>query len=140
MKHLAIQAEQLGKEYAIAQATNRHPTLRDYLGQMLTSPLQRLGHVLRGRGAHTKQETFWALKDVSFEVERGTVVGVIGRNGAGKSTLLKILSRITDPSEGWASHAWPGWFAARSRHRLSSRSVGPRQHFPQWGHDRHAPS
>ncbi len=102
MTQYAIRAENLGKQYHIGQVTNRHPTLRDFLMGLVRAPIERFRNVMRGQGARTDQEAFWALKDVSFDVERGTVLGVIGRNGSGKSTLLKILSRITDPNTGFA--------------------------------------
>jgi lipopolysaccharide transport system ATP-binding protein len=87
-----IQAEGLGKRYR--RGVHVDTGLRHALERFMRSPLQSL------RGA--KQETFWALKDVSLEVREGEVLGLIGRNGAGKTTLLKILSRITRPTEGWA--------------------------------------
>ncbi len=97
MSDLAIRVENLGKQYKIGAQLERYRTLRD----TLVSAVQRPVRMLRG-GTTTANETIWALKDVSFEVRKGEVLGVIGRNGAGKSTLLKILSRVTEPSEGYA--------------------------------------
>ena len=92
-----IRAENLSKQYHIGAGV-RHTSLRDAVAESLRAPLQRL---MNGKPA--AQETIWALRDVSFSVTPGEVIGIIGRNGAGKSTLLKILSRITKPSGGWVS-------------------------------------
>jgi lipopolysaccharide transport system ATP-binding protein len=96
MSNIAIRVENLGKQYRIGRLQQRHDTLRDQLSAFLKSP-----H--KGNGQNQKsEESIWALKDVSFEINRGEVVGLIGRNGAGKTTLLKVLSRITEPTEGIA--------------------------------------
>jgi lipopolysaccharide transport system ATP-binding protein len=97
MSDIAIRVENLGKKYQIGVQTDRYRTLRDTLSDAVRLPA-RLGRGRRG----DRKETIWALNDVSFQVGRGDVLGIVGRNGAGKSTLLKILSRVTEPSEGYA--------------------------------------
>ena len=95
MNDVVIRAEGLGKAYQIRhEAERRH----DRFSEMLTERARRLFR--RNGNADPTRETFWALRDVSFEIREGEVVGIIGRNGAGKSTLLKVLSRITEPTEG----------------------------------------
>jgi len=96
MSTIAIRVENLSKKYEITVGKYRHDTLRDQISDGISSLFRSNGR------PHTERETFWALKDVSFEVKPGEVLGIIGQNGAGKSTLLKILSRITEPTAGLA--------------------------------------
>ncbi|SDS63704.1 ABC transporter ATP-binding protein [Opitutus sp. GAS368] len=92
-----IAVENLGKCYALRAPAARSGLLRDTLGGALRNPLRMLRGAVAGAGA---AEDFWAVRDLSFTVQPGEIVGIIGRNGAGKSTLLKMLSRITDPTAG----------------------------------------
>jgi lipopolysaccharide transport system ATP-binding protein len=104
MSDIAIRVENLSKQYHIGEKRERYETLRDTLTDVFMAPFRRAGKLLSGQatGAAELDEAIWALNRVSFEVKRGEVVGLIGRNGAGKSTLLKILSRITEPTDGFA--------------------------------------
>jgi lipopolysaccharide transport system ATP-binding protein len=102
MGDLAIHVENLSKQYRIGRHRQSHETMVAAALRSMAGPLRRISKLLRGQsmGAAELDDTLWALRDVSFQVGEGEVVGIIGHNGSGKSTLLKLISRITYPTTG----------------------------------------
>ena len=102
-RDVVIRVEGLSKKYILGQRAGSAGGLRHAIEDAVTSPFRLAKKVITGANSQrpvAADMEFWALQDVTFDIRRGDVVGIIGRNGAGKSTLLKVLSRITEPTKG----------------------------------------
>ena len=103
MDDVAIRIDGLSKQYFIGGEQKSYDRFGEQIVDYLSSPFRKAGKLLRGQtsGVAELDESIWALKDITFNVYSGEAIGIIGSNGAGKTTLLKILSRITEPTEGF---------------------------------------
>ena len=120
---IAIEAQGLSKRYRLGEFQAAYGTLSE--------SLVHAGRLLTGKEHKLETQELWALEDVSFTVEEGEVLGVIGRNGAGKSTLLKVLTRITTPTEGAGRDPGARREPARGRHGLPPGADRTREHLPE---------
>jgi lipopolysaccharide transport system ATP-binding protein len=104
MSDVAIRIEGLGKKYHIGGKQKQYNRLGDQVMDAALAPFRRAGRLLRGEASSASEmdQDFWAIRDLSFEIKHGEIMGIIGHNGAGKSTLLKVLSQITEPTTGFA--------------------------------------
>ena len=102
MNDIAIKVHDLGKSYRINHQQAGYRTLRESITELAASPFRKIKSRWAGNPVAENEETLWALKDINLDINKGEIVGIIGRNGAGKSTLLKILSNVTKPTLGYA--------------------------------------
>jgi hypothetical protein len=135
MTDIAVRVESLSKQYRIGGPQARYKTIRESLAEAAQAPFRRLSSVVRGQSSAVSNETIWALKDVSFEVQRGEVVGIIGRNGAGENYTAQSPFPHHRTDGGAGRDPRTGGFLAGGGHGLPPRADRAGEHLPE----RHRP-